>query len=77
MKRLFSVLLAALMLAGMLTMAVSAQGEQDLLAVIQQRGTIIIGLEGDWAPWSFLGDDDQLTGFDVEVARAIAAKLGV
>lgn len=77
MKRLFSVLLAVLMLAGMLTMAVSAQGEQDLLAVIQQRGTIIIGLEGDWAPWSFLGDDDQLTGFDVEVARAIAAKLGV
>lgn len=77
MKRLFSALLAALMLAGMLTMAVSAQGEQDLLAVIQQRGTIIIGLEGDWAPWSFLGDDDQLTGFDVEVARAIAAKLGV
>ena len=77
MKRLFSVLLAALMLAGMLTMAVSAQGEQDLLTVIQQRGTIIIGLEGDWAPWSFLGDDDQLTGFDVEVARAIAAKLGV
>ena len=75
MKRVFSVLLAVLMLASLLTITVSA--EQDLLAKIQERGTIIIGLEGDWAPWSFVDENDQLMGFDVEVARAIAAKLGV
>lgn len=75
MKRVFSVLLAVLMLASLLTLTVSA--EQDLLAKIQERGTIIIGLEGDWAPWSFVDENDQLMGFDVEVARAIAAKLGV
>lgn len=75
MKRMLSVLLAVLMLASLLTITVSA--EQDLLAKIQERGTIIIGLEGDWAPWSFVDENDQLMGFDVEVARAIAAKLGV
>ena len=75
MKRVFSVLLAVLMLASLLTITVSA--DQDLLAKIQERGTIIIGLEGDWAPWSFVDENDQLMGFDVEVARAIAAKLGV
>ncbi len=75
MKRVFSVLLAVLMLASLLTITVSA--EQDLLAKIQERGTIIIGLEGDWAPWSFVDENDQLMGFDAEVARAIAAKLGV
>lgn len=75
MKRLFSALLALLMLASLLTLTVSA--DQDLLAKIQERGTIIIGLEGDWAPWSFVDENDELMGFDVEVARAIAAKLGV
>ena len=75
MKRMLSVLLAVLMLASLLTITVSA--EQDLLAKIQERGTIIIGLEGDWASWSFVDENDQLMGFDAEVARAIAAKLGV
>ena len=75
MKRMLSALLAVLMLASLLTLTVSA--EQDLLAKIQERGTIIIGLEGDWAPWSFVDENDQQMGFDVEVARAIAAKLGV
>lgn len=73
MKRIFAVLLAALMLSSLLTVTASA----DLLDQIQERGTIIIGLEGDWAPWSFVDENDELTGFDVEVARAIAAKLGV
>lgn len=73
MKRIFAVLLAALMLSSLLTVTASA----DLLDQIQERGTIIIGLEGDWAPWSFVDENDELTGFDVEVARAIATKLGV
>ena len=77
MKKILSVLCAALMLAAMLAMAVSAEAPSDLLSVIQQRGKIIIGLEGDWAPWSFVGEDDELTGYDVEVAKAIAEKLGV
>lgn len=75
MKRMLSALLAVLMLASLMTLTVSA--DQDLLTKIQERGTIIIGLEGDWAPWSFVDENDQLMGFDVEVARAIAAKLGV
>lgn len=77
MKKRISVVLAVLMLASLLTMAVSAENDPDLLSRIQERGTIIIGLEGDWAPWSFVDEDDQLMGFDVEVARAIAEKLGV
>ena len=75
MKRIISALLAVLMLAALLTVGVSA--EEDLLQKIQSRGTIIVGLEGDWAPWSFVDENDELMGFDVEVARAIAEKLGV
>lgn len=77
MKKMIAGLLAILLLCGMLSMMVFAEETNDLLAKIRQRGTLIIGLEGDWAPWSYVGEDDELTGFDVEVAKAIAAKLGV
>lgn len=77
MKRMIAVVLAVFMLASVLTMAVSAKGSDDLLETIQERGTIIVGLEGDWAPWSYVDENDELTGYDVEVAKAIADKLGV
>ena len=77
MKRMIAVMLAVFMLASVLTMAVSAKGSDDLLETIQERGTIIVGLEGDWAPWSYVDENDELTGYDVEVAKAIADKLGM
>ena len=55
--------------------AASAGG--DLLSTIQNRGTLIVALEGAWQPWSFHDADDTLVGYDVEVSRAIAEKLGV
>lgn len=36
---------------------------------------VIIGTEGTYAPYSYLDDSNNLTGFDVEVARAIGEKL--
>lgn len=77
MKRMIAVMLAVFMLESVLAMAVSAKGSDDLLETIQERGTIIVGLEGDWAPWSYVDENDELTGYDVEVAKAIADKLGV
>ena len=55
--------------------AASAGG--DLLSTIQNRGTLIVALEGAWQPLSFHDADDTLVGYDVEVSRAIAEKLGV
>lgn len=77
MKRMIAAALAVFMLASVMTMAASAKGSDDLLKTIQERGTIIVGLEGDWAPWSYVDENDELTGYDVEVAKAIADKLGV
>ena len=56
--------------------AASAAGS-DLLSTIQNRGTLIVALEGAWQPWSYHDESDTLVGYDVEVSRAIAEKLGV
>lgn len=47
------------------------------LEAIQSNGKLVIALEGAWQPWSFHDESDTLVGYDVEVSRAIAEKLGV
>lgn len=49
----------------------------DNLDKVLASGKLVIGMEGNWAPWTYHDDDDILTGFDVEVGRYIAEKLGV
>ena len=82
MKKLhLAALLAALLLA--LTAcggqeAPTGEGKgDDLLAKIQATGEITIAMEGTWSPWTYHDESGELVGYDVEIARAIAEKLGV
>ena len=71
-------LLCALALTGCSTKKASdASSDADLLARIQERGEIVVAMEGTWAPWTYHDENDQLVGYDVEVAQKIAEKLGV
>ncbi len=49
----------------------------DLLEAIQTRGTLVVATEGAWSPWTYHDESDKLVGYDVEVATALAEKLGV
>ena len=53
------------------------ESSEDLLSRIQAKGEIVIAMEGAWAPWTYHDEADNLTGYDVEVGRKIAEKLGV
>jgi cyclohexadienyl dehydratase len=55
--------------------AAPAQGRT--LAAIEARGTLRVGLTGDYAPYSLRGPDAQITGADVTMAQALAHDLGV
>ena len=55
----------------------AASAAADQLANIQSSGKLVVALEGAWQPWSYHDESDTLVGYDVEVSRAIAEKLGV
>ena len=92
-RRTFISMLSVMAAAGVLTLsgcsnsststaassgASSAAGSAaDQLAAIQTSGKLIVALEGAWQPWSYHDESDTLVGYDVEVSRAIAEKLGV
>lgn len=81
-KKMTALLLAAAMLTGCSAQSGEpSSGEAgsagDLLSQIQERGEIVIAMEGTWAPWTYHDENDELVGFDVEVGQQIAEALGV
>lgn len=63
--------------AGLLTGLASAPASAADMDGIRKAGVIRVGTEGTYAPFTYHDETGQLAGFDVEIARAIAAKLGV
>lgn len=51
--------------------------EKTLLEQIKADGTIKIGTEGTYAPFTYHDKEGKLTGFDVEIATEVAKRLGV
>jgi len=51
--------------------------EDTSLIDLQSKGTMIVGIDDQFPPMGFVGDDGEITGFDVELAKMVAEKLGV
>ena len=79
MKKMMMLMMTLLLVMSLLTGCSNSQNNSgdDLLAQIQAKGEITIACEGAWAPWNYHDENDVLTGYDVEVGRAIAKELGV
>jgi polar amino acid transport system substrate-binding protein len=88
MKRLLPIfLLLALLLSACVAPAppqAASSGESaapaaadDLLADIMTNGAIRISTDANYEPQSFLNSDGEFIGFDIDVAKEIANRLGV
>src|SRR5271170_1233872 len=69
-------LLTGLMAAALVAFAVRATGGTTMDRV-QHSGVLNDALLTNYPPFGFINPDNVLDGFDVDVARAFAAKLGV
>jgi cystine transport system substrate-binding protein len=72
----------ALLAAGTVALTGCSTGggaaESDALAQVEEAGEIVFGTEGTYRPFSFHEDGSgDLVGYDVEIAEAVAEKLGV
>lgn len=72
------VLIAAIAVAAVLLSQGGKKEPATLLEQVKEKGKITFATEGDWAPWTYHDTaSNELVGFDVEVARAVAEKMGV
>lgn len=78
-KRLIGILMAFTLANSVLLSGCGskASSSDDLLSQIQADGKIVFAMEGQWAPWTYHDESGELVGYDTEVGKAIADKLGV
>jgi polar amino acid transport system substrate-binding protein len=73
MKLTKSLLSAALI--ALLSIGVAQAGE--VLDSIMAKKVIMVASDANWPPQSFINDKNEMDGFDIDVAREIAKRLGV
>ena len=72
MKKLFTVALILMMLV-----CGFAHAEDTSISYIQEKGTFILGLDDSFPPMGFRDENNEIVGFDIDVAKVVAEKLGV
>ena len=70
-----SLLAAGLALAGLVSLALPAAA--DALSDIQSRGTLRVAVPQDFPPFGSVGLDMTPQGYDIDMAKLIADKMGV
>ena len=84
MKRISFVLLLLLTALALVACGGAAEPEaaegtaaDGLLGDILERGVVRVSTDPNYEPQSFLDESGEFIGFDVDVAREIATRLGV
>ena len=83
MKKLFALLLALVMVFALAACgsqaapaAPAAPAAAGDAAPAAEKTTFIMGIDPEYPPFSYLGDDGNYTGFDVEICQAVCDYLG-
>ncbi len=63
--------------AGATTAPAATAAPSGLLEAIKARGVMKVSTDPNYKPQSFLNDQNQLDGFDIDVAKEVAKRLGV
>ena len=75
MKKVLAILLAVIAVA--FSFAACSKTESSDFAEIQEKGKLVVGIT-DYAPMDYKEEgSDEWTGFDAELAQAVADKLGL
>lgn len=60
-----------------LALPAAAQAQKSTLDVVKERGTLVAGIKTDYPPFGYIDEKGETVGFDIDLARYIAMRLGV
>ena len=73
MKKWIAILLALVLCLGLLT-ACGSKAEEPAAEAPAESGettTFTVGFDAEYAPYGYMGEDGEYTGFDLEMAEAV------
>ncbi|MEA4987825.1 MAG: amino acid ABC transporter substrate-binding protein [Anaerovorax sp.] len=82
--RKWSWILVLVLIIGVFATGCGTKGETDEVTLddtsltdIQAKGTLVVGCDDEFPPMGFRDENGEVTGFDIELAKLVAEKLGV
>ena len=77
-KIFLGVLIIAIVIAGILFAINSKTNEEgSSLQKILDKGTLVLGLDDSFPPMGFRNENNEIVGFDIDVAKEVSKRLGV
>ena len=75
------IICAALIAAAVLAMTgckkTNKKADGDAVAALKSRGTFVLGLDDSFPPLGFRSEDNEIVGYDIDLAKEVAKRLGV
>ena len=75
------IICAALLAAAVLAMTGCKKSEKkagsDAVSALKSRGTFVLGLDDSFPPLGFRSEDNEVVGYDIDLAKEVAKRLGV
>ena len=77
MKKITWLTTVLFILATFILGACGKKKEASGLAAIKEKGQLIVGLDDTFAPMGFKDDKGEIVGFDIDLAKEVAKRIGV
>lgn len=75
-KNIFTVLLVLAVLLSMFT-GCSKKNAEDSLSYVKNKKTFVLGLDDSFPPMGYRDENNEIVGFDIDVAREVCKRIGV
>ena len=77
MKKFFALALVSILLISAAAASGQKESGKDLsLQNVVDKGTFVLGLDDSFPPMGFRDENGEIVGFDIDVAREVASRLG-
>ncbi len=77
-KILLGVLIIIVIITGIILLTNTKENKQeDSLQRIMDKGTFVLGLDDSFPPMGFRNENNEIVGFDIDVAKEVSKRLGM
>lgn len=77
MKKTVALILAATLLASVFLTGCGGKKEDKSLTKVKEAGVLVLGLDDSFPPMGFRDEDQNIVGFDIDVATEVCKRMGI
>jgi len=75
MKKIIGLFLLSALIFG--TLGCSKKAKANPVSALKERGSFVLGLDDSFPPLGYRDDNNEIVGYDIDLAKEVAKRLGV